>query len=219
MKNLQILLIAMVLSLSSVSYGQYLKQWELNEDASLFGQANCDDDSNLELLFISQGATWKKSLFIVDAVTGKKTVILQPNWYEQIYGASFIDVNFDGRSEILIDCKLEVRKLLLYSFGPLGIDEQGVVEMGFSAHNFPNPFNASTRIEYTIEKNGAKVEILIFDQKGNLVMTLDEGIKNRGTQYLEWEGTDSSGKELSPGTYFYKVVVDNITKTNKMIKL
>jgi hypothetical protein len=219
MKNLQISLIIVLLSISSVSYGQYIKQWELVEDANLFGQANCDDDNNLELLFITNKPTWQQSLFIIDGVTGEKHVIIQPNWFEKIYGAFFIDVNFDGRSEILVDCKLEVPKLLLFSYGPLGVDEQGVVEMGFAAQNYPNPFNASTRIEYAIEKDGAKVEILIFDQKGTLVMTLDEGIKNRGTQYLDWEGTDSSGKELNPGMYFYKVVVDNIIKTNKMIKL
>lgn len=221
MKKLHLLLVMSFLSVSFISNAQFQKQWDIDDPVDFLGQANCDNDGNLELLFVSDApGYWSDYVFVIDGVTGERTSVTQSGWFKYISMASFIDVNMDGKSEILIKAHTESdTKLQLWSYGPLGINDEGTVEMGFAAQNYPNPFDASTRIAYSVEKQGAKVEIQIFDQKGNLVMTMDEGIKNRGSHQLDWNGKDSSGKELTPGMYVYKVVVDGMVKTNKMIKL
>lgn len=221
MKKVHFLLVMSFLSVSFISNAQFQKQWEIDEPGFFIGQANCDNDSNLELLFLyNDYDPWLEYVVVIDGVTGEKEFETQPGWFKWILDVYFVDVNTDGKSEILMRAATgSAINVQVYSYGPLGINDEGTVEMGFAAQNYPNPFDASTRIAYSVEKQGAKVEIQIFDQKGNLVMTMDEGIKHRGSHQLDWNGRDSSGKELTPGMYMHKVVVDGKVKTNKMIKL
>ena len=203
MKKLHFLLVMSFLTVSFMVNAQFQKQWEIGESANFVGHANCDNDANLELLFIGDDSNyWTDYVFVIDGITGAKEAVTQPGWFRYISTVAFLDVNMDGKSEILIKAHLESdSKFLFYSYGPLGINDEGTVEMGFAAQNYPNPFDANTKIEYFVEKQGAKVEIQIFDQNGNLLLTMDEGIKSEGRHQLNWNGTDSSGRELKPGMY------------------
>jgi|GEM_PF-5607972 len=64
-------------------------------------------------------------------------------------------------------------------------------------HNYPNPFNNETRINYEI-KSKSIVTLLIFDELGRLVADLEQGEREKGLYSLKF----NSGNLVS-GRYFY----------------
>ncbi len=86
-------------------------------------------------------------------------------------------------------------------------------------NNFPNPFNPETTIRFSIPQE-SKVELIIYNIKGQKVKTLVEHICEMGINTVVWNGTNDSGKQVSTGVYFYKLNVEGKTiKTKKMLLL
>lgn len=71
--------------------------------------------------------------------------------------------------------------------------------------NFPNPFNNSTNIDYTITKNG-EVSIEIYSVLGDLVFKKNIGFKSAGSYMERWNGINSStGSMCASGIYIIKI--------------
>jgi hypothetical protein len=79
--------------------------------------------------------------------------------------------------------------------------------------NYPNPFNASTVIQYDIPETG-HVEIAIYNISGQRVATLIEGRLEAGHYVLEWE----SGRWPS-GIYFVRIKTRLASANHKMLLL
>jgi hypothetical protein len=85
--------------------------------------------------------------------------------------------------------------------------------------NYPNPFSSSsTSIEYTLKEN-SKVELSIYNLKGQLVKTLVDETKDASTHQIAWNGLDDSGKKAPSGVYFYRLKANGRTETRKMVKI
>jgi len=82
--------------------------------------------------------------------------------------------------------------------------------------NYPNPFNPSTTIDFTLAQPGA-VKIDIFNIKGQKVKTLIDDAFAKGSHSIVWNGTDNIGKPVSSGLYFYKMSTAEYTSTRKML--
>lgn len=82
-------------------------------------------------------------------------------------------------------------------------------------NNYPNPFNPSTVINYTIPKT-ENVHIQIFNSLGQLVITLINQVQNAGEHKTIWNGKNSKGKTVSSGIYLYKIEVGKFTSSKKM---
>ncbi|MDO9576411.1 MAG: T9SS type A sorting domain-containing protein [Candidatus Cloacimonadales bacterium] len=88
-----------------------------------------------------------------------------------------------------------------------------------SLNNFPNPFNPSTTISFSVYDE-KEVSLSIFNMKGQKVKTLLENELKSGDISLEWKGDDDNGKIVSSGIYFYKLRIDGKTiKSNKCLLL
>ena len=70
--------------------------------------------------------------------------------------------------------------------------------------NYPNPFNAETRIEYAVPE-AAKVEIIIYNTRGQEVVTLVDEVQQPGFKKVVWYGTDNFGNSVSSGVYFLRL--------------
>ncbi|MGE5679795.1 MAG: T9SS type A sorting domain-containing protein [Bacillota bacterium] len=79
--------------------------------------------------------------------------------------------------------------------------------------NFPNPFNPSTVISYSLPTEG-NVKLVVSNALGQEVATLVNGNMSAGKHTVEFK---ASG--LANGIYFYTLTADNYIKTNKMILL
>ncbi|NOQ97604.1 MAG: T9SS type A sorting domain-containing protein, partial [Calditrichae bacterium] len=78
---------------------------------------------------------------------------------------------------------------------------------------YPNPFNATTRIQYTIHQNGW-VKLAIYDIQGKLLRQLVDREQGRGEYTLRFEAGD-----LSSGVYLLNLTLDNQTVSRPLILL
>ena len=84
--------------------------------------------------------------------------------------------------------------------------------------NYPNPFNPTTSIRYSIEEPGL-VSLDIYNVKGQLVKTLYHGNAEVGGHTVTWNGLDNSGNACSSGVYFYRLRTPNTSIIRKMLML
>jgi hypothetical protein len=84
---------------------------------------------------------------------------------------------------------------------------------------YPNPFNPTTTIVYSIGRDGP-VTLAIFDVAGRLVKTLMDGkFTEAGTHTVTWDGLDDRGKNVSSGVYFCRFFGAEKSSSSKMILL
>ncbi len=100
-----------------------------------------------------------------------------------------------------------------WSGAPLNIDKQkNIIPSDYSLYqNFPNPFNPSTSISFSIPRGGL-VKIVIFDLLGNEVKTILNEYKNPGAYSIEFEASS-----LASGVYFYKMITAEYINIKKMV--
>jgi hypothetical protein len=84
--------------------------------------------------------------------------------------------------------------------------------------NFPNPFNPTTTISYSV-KTPEAVTIEIFNVKGQLIKTLVSEAKEAGNHTVVWNGDDNSGRRVSSGIYYYKMSAGKYSSTRKMVMM
>lgn len=93
----------------------------------------------------------------------------------------------------------------------------------FTVMAYPNPFNPSTTIRYSIPTAGTRhalsVQVNIYNITGKLVTTLVNKEQSAGWYEIQWNGTNQYGKEMPGGVYLSRVTVGNAVKTNKLILL
>ncbi|MDZ4723443.1 MAG: M6 family metalloprotease domain-containing protein [candidate division Zixibacteria bacterium] len=108
-----------------------------------------------------------------------------------------------------------------------GIDDDqqaGLVPAGFSlAQNYPNPFNPSTTIEYTINgSTGSRIQrvtLAVYNLLGQNVRTLVDQTQGPGTYTVTWDGSNTEGRAVSTGLYFYRLQREGASETKKMVLL
>jgi hypothetical protein len=81
--------------------------------------------------------------------------------------------------------------------------------------NFPNPFNPSTVISYSLKRDG-RVRLDVFNLLGQHVRTVSDGWNSAGTNSVIWDGTDSRGQSVASGIYMYRLETTQGSITRKM---
>ena len=96
-------------------------------------------------------------------------------------------------------------------------DDQTTIAQDFVLHqNYPNPFNPETNIRFDLGKD-AKVQINIYNIKGQLVKELTNNRYTAGTHQLLWDGSNKVGNKVVSGLYFYQLKTNNTMQTRKMM--
>jgi hypothetical protein len=101
---------------------------------------------------------------------------------------------------------------------PTGIDPVAF-ENGLDG-NYPNPFNPTTTIKYSIAEPG-HVSLRIYNAAGQLVRTLvDEEQAPQASGFSKtWNGLNEHGQPVASGVYFYRLTAKNFEQTRKMVFL
>ena len=87
------------------------------------------------------------------------------------------------------------------------------------AQNFPNPFNPTTVINFSLPEN-TNVSLEIYNSIGQLVDKLiDDKNYVQGYHHVTWNGLNSAGNQLPSGIYFYSLKTDKFQSFKKMILL
>jgi hypothetical protein len=82
--------------------------------------------------------------------------------------------------------------------------------------NYPNPFNPSTTIAYSIPQDGL-VRIGIYNIKGQKVKDLCNSEMLRGHHKVLWDGKDANQRNVSSGIYFVKLQSSGVSSTRKIM--
>ena len=78
------------------------------------------------------------------------------------------------------------------------------------AQNFPNPFNPTTKINFSLPRTGF-TSLKVYSIQGKEVATLVNNDLSAGTYSFEFDAS-----ALSSGIYFYTLKADNVSETKKM---
>jgi len=82
--------------------------------------------------------------------------------------------------------------------------------------NFPNPFNPSTTIRYSLPID-ANVKLAIYDVLGREIRVLQGGVQAAGTYSLIWDSRDSENRLAPSGIYLYRLTAGHIELVRKMV--
>jgi len=67
--------------------------------------------------------------------------------------------------------------------------------LGFGLVAYPNPFNPSVKIQYSMPQRG-ELTIKIYNLRGVLVRTLIDEVVVAGEDFVMWDGTDRRGQAV-----------------------
>jgi outer membrane protein assembly factor BamB len=102
----------------------------------------------------------------------------------------------------------------VYTTGnPVSVEDKALPVSEEPCRNYPNPFNSSTTIRYTLQKEGP-VRIAVYDIYGKEIVIMVNKIQHAGTYELKFDATG-----LPDGTYFYKLQQGPYVQTEKMTVL
>lgn len=113
----------------------------------------------------------------------------QSNWSQHLIGAQIDGVNYGT----ILNSELEL-----------------VEPVNLLLKNYPNPFNPSTTISFSIQKD-SKINITIYNIKGQKTKTLTNKEFTQGSHSIIWNGDNESNKPVSSGVYLYKLNVNGKT--------
>ena len=86
------------------------------------------------------------------------------------------------------------------------------------AGNFPNPFNPSTQIQFSLAEQ-EHVEMTIYNIKGQKVCTLLDQALEPGNHSVNWEGVNDNGSSVSSGIYYLRFKTPSCLQTGKLLLL
>jgi hypothetical protein len=139
-------------------------------------------------------------------------VISMPYDFSTIYNAPGGD-----KDEAPLPTRVKLLEDFIASFGYIhgGWYAPVPAAESFALDSYPNPFNPSTRIAYTMPRAG-HLSLKVFDVKGRLVKTLiDQHQETSG--HVVWEGMDDRGHKVGSGVYFAEARTAGQVLVQKML--
>ncbi|MCD4650398.1 MAG: T9SS type A sorting domain-containing protein [Candidatus Cloacimonetes bacterium] len=108
------------------------------------------------------------------------------------------------------------RDMVLYSIddSQMPIDENELPYIEQALICYPNPFNPTTTIEFTLTEP-TMTELSVFNIKGQLVKTLVNQRLQSGVHKVNWDGKDNSNNPTASGIYFFNLKYNNKTVVQK----
>jgi len=106
-----------------------------------------------------------------------------------------------------------------YSNTQLNISKNDILPRKYYlSQNFPNPFNPTTNIHYSIPRS-TFVKITIYDLMGREVARPVNDFQLKGNRSVKWDAVNNQGGSVAGGIYLYKIQAGDFVKTRKMIFL
>jgi len=135
------------------------------------------------------------------------------------YDFSFIYNKTSAKADAALETRAVVLREVLTFFGVTGSSPATGIDdtpgLAFAAKNYPNPFNPSTKIEYSLPRDG-QLSVKVFNVRGELVRTLLDQPTKAGPGRVVWLGDNDRGQKVASGVYFYQVKSADNEIFNKM---
>jgi len=99
--------------------------------------------------------------------------------------------------------------IYIYDVGINSIEEE-IIENNNSFSFYTTPISSSVNIRYSLQES-QHIKIELYNLSGQVIHTLFNGIKEKGTHTLNW-----TNENLPSGIYFTKFQAGNYTQTNRV---
>jgi hypothetical protein len=86
----------------------------------------------------------------------------------------------------------------------------------FQLNNYPNPFNASTMIEFTITER-SNITLEIFSITGRLVKSIVNKELTKGSYRFSWEAVDNMNYPVASGIYICKITGNYKSEARRLL--
>jgi hypothetical protein len=122
-----------------------------------------------------------------------------------------------------IDDRVDLMANIMEYFGKApggsgtGVDEPNTLANRL-ARAYPNPFNPSTTIEYSVAAEG-RVTLRIYDLSGRVVRTLVDEPIDAGRHVVVWDGLNDAGDRTASGVYFVRMETGKFSSVRKVVLL
>lgn len=135
-------------------------------------------------------------------------------YYSGTYRTFVANYSFARLHDRYVDTRVElIAQIMAWLNGALDIEQTPTPARFYLAPNYPNPFNRSTDIVYSIAEEG-EVRLEIFNVLGQKIETLVERAMKPGVYKSSWQAGD-----IPSGIYFYCLTAGNRTQARKMLLL
>ena len=187
---------------------------------------NANDDTNFNKYGTYQGGTGADSITYLIPVTAAENYrvtvevcyqSIKTQLVDHIRNIDHGDINrfvsmYDALPNIPFIMKKEVLDFVT------GVDNENNLVSNFSLEqSYPNPFNPTTTIKYSIP-NSSIVTLKVYNVLGNEVAELVNEEKAAGNYDIDFNASSAAGG-LASGVYFYKIQAENFVETKKMLLL
>ena len=133
--------------------------------------------------------------------------------YFTVNVGAWIDSEADPPQELPYDIVIDNISMIDSAATPPSGIEQIKVNTDELLKNYPNPFNETTTITYSVPERG-DIRLAIYNSLGKEVATLVNETKERGSYKVTFDASD-----LSSNLYFCRLKMNDIVITRKMILL
>ena len=191
----------LVFNLNLINLG--ISSTALNITAEISTSDSCVTDINSDLLSfedIVAGATLKSS--------GRGSIDFSQNCDGDVLLTFDLAVSSDGIAFWSDNFEMQVTIV--------GVNDDEIIGLPteYSLSNaFPNPFNPTTQIEYSLPVS-SKVSLIIYNLRGHEVARLIDGEQIAGVHSVIWDASS-----MASGMYLYRLQAGDFVHTRKMVLL
>jgi FlgD Ig-like domain len=198
----------------TVNFQNYSKTFQLG---AIYGFFDIDNDGTKELVFIPTEGYMNSILFINVQTSAIKYE------FDSVRLCGVYDLDHDAHPEFWctkgdrFNYSLQIwgsGSTMAKSISPALMKQNLAKLIG----NSPNPFVASTRIEYYVPEK-QNVQLQIFSSDGKFLRNLVDGPQKMGEYSALWDGKTNNGQMMAVGSYYYRLKVGDFISSKKMVEL
>jgi len=131
---------------------------------------------------------------------------------DSIPQASWISLQARGKGAFVAFSRLTGTTENSLDFTVLGVKDEAALPLSINlAQNFPNPFNPTTTIQYSINRTGW-VSLEVVNMLGQRVAQLVESVQEAGAHTVYFNASN-----LTSGVYYYRVAAGSVVMTKSML--
>ena len=141
---------------------------------------------------------------------------------------AFHSIPLNSRNAIMIDYSdqytdyfyiLQSECLGVYEYN-ITVDnsETEIQPVPFKLSNYPNPFNPTTQISFSLPNDTVEASIEIYNIKGQEIKSIECDNISSGKHNVNWNGKNKNNQAVCSGVYLYKLIINNrIVSSSKMM--
>ena len=100
--------------------------------------------------------------------------------------------------------------------GPVSVEEEPDLLPVLESTAYPNPFNPSTTIQFTLPK-AAKTTLSVYNISGQKVATIAHDYYSAGIHSVRWDALTDNGAQCSSGIYLYRIQTPYADTSGKIV--